>query len=426
MELLQKRLKVLIVAAAAHPEKGSEPGAGWGWIETLAKYHDLWVIAGEREGNRQAIERRFKEVPYLKEHLYIYYLPRPDGSFLERIWPLLYYRYYRKWHQQAYLLALELHDKIGFDLVHQLKMAGYREPGYLWQFNLPFVWGPTGGTVNVPLRFASVLGMREFLYHLGKTVMNNLQLRYHKRVIAALNRADGFVTSTSDTRDAFLRIHCKDSTVIADTGPAIKEVPLSKIHSYAGDRPLKLIWSGIHVSRKALPLVLKALSRLPEHVKWHLDIIGLGPMTERWKKLSSKLNIDRNCTWHGWLSRDKAIETMSEADIFVFPSLHEGMPTVVIEALSIGLPVICLDHCGQGDAITEDSGIKIPVTSPRKVINDISVAITLLAENHEKIERLSQGALQRSQKFTWEKLSQKMLSVYQNAIICRKSKHVIH
>lgn len=413
----KNRLKVLIVAAAAHPEKGSEPGSGWGWIETLSEYHDLWVIVGEREGNREAIEKRFKEVPYLKERISLYYLPRPDGPFLERIWPLLYYRYYRQWHQQAYHVALKLNEEIGFDLVHQLKMAGYREPGYLWQFNLPFVWGPTGGTVNVPLRFASVLGVREFLYHLGKTVINNLQLRYHKRVIAALKRADGFVTSTSDTRDAFLRVHGKDSIVIADTGPPIKGAPNPKIRKYSGERELRMVWSGLHVSRKALPLVLQALSKLPKEYSWHLDIIGQGPMTRNWQKLSARLDIHTMCTWHGWLTRDKAMNTMSNADIFVFPSLHEGMPTVVIEALSMGIPVICLDHCGQGDAVTSDCGFKIRVTTPKQIVQGITEAITKIVKNPREIERLSLGALKRSQEFTWEKNAQKMLKVYQQAMM---------
>jgi hypothetical protein len=226
-----KRLKILIVAAAAHPEKGSEPGLGWGWVEALSKYHDLWVITGEREGNREAIARRFQEVSGLSERLNILY--KGDGPYIERIWPLLYYRYYRQWHQKAFQLAEKLNHEICFDLVHQLNMTGFREPGYLWQFNLPFVWGPVGGTANVPLRFASILGVSQFIYHLGKVTLNNLQLKYHRRVRKALKRADGFVTSTSDTRAAFLRVLVK-STMINDNGPldiSLRISPKSRLFS---------------------------------------------------------------------------------------------------------------------------------------------------------------------------------------------------
>jgi hypothetical protein len=85
-----RRLKVLVVAAAAHPEKGSEPGLGWGWIEALSAHHDLWVITGEKEGNREAINGRFEEVADLSKSIAIYFIPRPEGPKLNRIFPPFY------------------------------------------------------------------------------------------------------------------------------------------------------------------------------------------------------------------------------------------------------------------------------------------------------------------------------------------------
>jgi len=414
--LPQRRLKVLVVAAAVHPEKGSEPGLGWGWIEALSAYHDLWVITGEREGNREAIEQRFQDVQALRQRLKLYFIPRPDGPYLERLWPPLYYRYYRQWHQQAFLLGNKLHEEIHFDLAHQLNMTGYREPGYLWRLTLPFVWGPVGGTANVPLRFASILGVKEFCYHLAKTVINNCQLRYHKRVRAALKRADGFVTSTSDTRDAFVRVLGKNSVMINDNGPPLNISYNDQQRDCLLGRPLRLAWSGVHVSRKALSIVLKALAILPKEIAWHLDILGEGQMTKHWKNLATKLNIGANCTWYGWIKKGDAIKTVANADLFLFPSLHESTPAVVFEAMSMGVPVICLDHCGQADVVTQDCGIKIPVTTPNKVIHNFAAAIVQLIKNPDEIHRLSKVAVRRIEDFTWDKKAQAMLKVYEEAI----------
>jgi hypothetical protein len=121
------------------------------------------------------------------------------------VFPPYYYRLYRQWHEKAYDLAKRLAAEVRFDLAHQINMTGYREPGFLWKLDLPFVWGPVGGTANVPLRFASVLGPGPFCYHLAKTVVNKIQLRYHPRVRQALRRVDGFVTSNSTERRAFRR-----------------------------------------------------------------------------------------------------------------------------------------------------------------------------------------------------------------------------
>jgi len=404
-----RRLKVLAVAAAAHPDRGSEPGLGWGWVETLAKHHDLWVISGEREGNREAIERRLREVPGLSDRLKVFFVPRPDGLWLERAFPPLYYRLYRQWHLKAFDVARDLAERIPFDLAHQINMTGYREPGYLWKLDLPFVWGPVGGTQNVPLRFASVLGPGPFFYHLAKVVVNNLQLRFHPRVRKAVRRADGFVSSTSDTRRAFLRVWGKDSVVIPDSGPPLDAVAPRNI----GDgSTFSIAWSGLHVSRKALPLVLHAARRLPAAIDWHLDIIGEGRMSRRWQQLAGKLGIARRCTWHGWVPRVQAQQIVANADVFAFLSLHEGMPTVVMEALALGVPVVCLDICGQGDLVDDSCGIKIPATRPRDVIACAAAALAALAGKPERRDERSQACLRRSALSSWENKAGSMNDVY--------------
>ena len=408
------RLKVLVVAAAVHPDKGSEPGLGWGWVQALSCHHDLWVIAGEREGNREAIELRLQRASELGRRIKFFYLPLANGRYLARVWPPLYYRMYRRWHQQAFRVARQLEAEVGFDLVHQLNMQGYREPGYLWRLHKPFVWGPVGGTANVPLRFASVLGPREFLYHLAKVTINELQLRYHSRVGKALARADGFVSSTSDTRAAFLKVRGKDSVVIQDTGSDKGAVPLARDRARDGSGVLRLAWSGLHVSRKALPILLRAVARL-DRVRWHLDIVGGGPMTARWRALACNLGVDPHCTWHGWLPKRDAIAVVAESDLFVFPSLHEANSTVVMEALACGVPVVCLDHCGMADVVTPDCGVKIPVTSVKEVVGRFAEAIGRLARNSDERRRLSAGAVQRAAEFSWDAKAQKMLDVYEQA-----------
>ena len=46
-------------------------------------------------------------------------------------------------------------------------MVGYREPGYLWKIEKPFVWGPIGGLENSPWRFLPSLGIKGFMFYPG-------------------------------------------------------------------------------------------------------------------------------------------------------------------------------------------------------------------------------------------------------------------
>jgi glycosyltransferase involved in cell wall biosynthesis len=419
---MTKRLKVLVLAAATHPDEGSEPGLGWRWVEALSKFHDLWVITGEYRGNRDAIERRFREHQELIDHLEIFYIPwfvprkRWLSNFCLRLWYPLYYRYYRQWHQEAYQLAKRLHQEVGFDLVHQLNMTGYREPGYLWKLDAPFVWGPVGGTHNVPLRFASVIGFRETLYHLAKRMVNHFQLRHHRRVHAALARANGFITVTPGERETFLRVTGKDSVVIGVN----RAIPPRKRLMGKDDitsRPLQLIWSGIHQSRKALPLALQALAMHRGMCEFHLHVLGEGRMTQTWKQMAQKLQLDKYCTWHGLVEHKQAVNLLGKGDVLVFTSLGESTPSVVLESLSVGVPVICLDHCGMAEVVTPDCGVKIPVTTPKNVIIDLAETIYRLAKNPDEVHLLSEGALKRAREYSWDSGVQPMLKVYQHAII---------
>jgi glycosyltransferase involved in cell wall biosynthesis len=82
----------------------------------------------------------------------------------------------------------------------------------------------------------------------------------------------------------------------------------------------------------------------------------------------------------------------------------------------LGIPVICLDHCGQADVINDTCGIKIPVITPKQSIADISKAIICLAENPYLRSSLSKKAKQRVLDFSWEKKTEVMVRIYENAV----------
>ncbi len=416
-----KRLKILISAYACSPYQGSEPGMGWGWIKAMSQYHDLWVISEESE-SRVDVEAELENNPQMRERAGFFYVPIVRHRILGNYSLPSFYIYYKNWQKKVYKLACLLHEKIGFDLVHQLNMIGYREPGYLWKLPVPFVWGPVGGTADVPLRFASVLGPGRFLYHLARNTINAWQLRYHNRVKAALERADSFVTATQDTRLSFLQVTGKDSAVISPTGVDVNDNYSRRAGTNQIDKPLKLVYAGVHVSRKALPVALKALALVPSKYHWHLDVLGTGPMTASWKRMATRLGIDKNCTWHGWLPRrNDAVCIMEQADALVFPSLQEGFPTVVLEALSKGLAVICFDHCGMADAVNDSCGIKIPVTTPKRAIRGFAEAVERLAADRDELKRLSTGALIRAGEYSWQSRASQMLNIYGRALHIEKA-----
>jgi glycosyltransferase involved in cell wall biosynthesis len=158
--------------------------------------------------------------------------------------------------------------------------------------------------------------------------------------------------------------------------------------------------------------LLKALAKLNDKINWNLDVLGQGTQTKTWKNLAQKLSIGSNCNWHGWIPKDKAIMLMNEAHIFVITSLKDLTSSVTLEALSNGIPIICLEHCGFADVVTPDCGIKIPLSSPRQVTIDIERAIDKLWSDEAYRQKLAIGALKRAREFSWEKKMETLNDIY--------------
>lgn len=412
--------RILIVAAACNPYKGSDFKVGWGRIQETAKYFDTWVICGPWD--REDIIRYQQEHG---DHPFLHFCFVEERWFerlLKRRRPIFYTNFlpYHLWHRRAYKVAASLHEKLRFHVTHQVSLIGYREPGFLWKLDTPFIWGPVGGTQNYPSRFLVSAGFPGAVLEGCRSVVNWLQLRLSPRVRRAARQAACFLAANSQVKRSFERVHGIKATVLLETGLA--EVTPANDLNPKPHRPLRLLWSGDFKHHKALPLLLRALSRLPPELPYELKILGRGPLERRWKKLSEQLGVDDRCRWLDWLPFEEAMRQYDWANVLVFTSLRDTSGNVVLEALSHGVPVICLDHQGVGDIVTSECGVKIPVTSPKKVILGLRDAIVSLAMTEKHLQSLSRGALERARKYLWAANGAQMASVYLATMAVTKSR----
>ena len=404
--------RVLMLAYTCSPYRGSEPGVGWHRAVEMAKHFEMWVITEEHEFKDDIEQYLLENGPI--ENLQFLFVPRivASAELWRRIFWIrpLYYSAYSLWHRRAYRVARDLCSENRFDLVHQSTMCGFREPGRLWRLDAPFIWGPVGGTQSYPWRFLPQAGFVGLLKEGARNIVNSLQLRFTPRVRKAARRADALLTAIPAGQGDFKRIHGVDSICMLDVG--ISGV-IGEPRTYQGrKRPLRLLWSGYFGHHKALQLLLKALAQLPESVDYELRILGKGPRQRAWQKLAGRLGAQDHCTWLGWLPHNEAKNQNIWADVFVFTSLRDTCGSVVLEALSQGLPIICLDHQGVGSVVTDRCGIKVPVTTPRQVVRGLRDAIARAARDDERLEALSRGAIERAQDYRWQRHGERLADLY--------------
>ena len=403
--------RVLLVAYACDPCRGSEGGVGWNRAVQAARFFDTTVICEETEF-AEGVRRRLRErgeIPGLQFHFI------PQRRWESHLWrvPGLGYLAYNLWQRRAFRLAQRLHAEQAFDLVHQVNFTTYREPGYLWKLDAPFIWGPFGGTQNCPWRYRGRGGMLAAAAETVRAACNGLQLRMGRRLRRSLHRAALVLTCNSTAQRDFARVHGVTPELFPDTGiTAIPDAPRA-------DRrggPLRILWAGQLIPRKAMDLLIEALARVPDDVRWEVRVVGDGPEKGRWQRLARRRGVDGHITWTGWIPHREMPEQYGWADVFAFTSVRDNMGTVVLEAMGAGLPVLCLDHQGAHDAVTDSCGIKIPVVSPQDTIGRFTAAIDSLARQPQRCRELGRAAKERAKEYLWSRQGEAMAALYRRVL----------
>lgn len=400
-------MKVLISCYACSPYEGSEPGMGWRFIQELSKLHELHVIV-EGEKFQEKILGYYQEHPEEQGIIKFYFINKIRHRTLRKIWPPSYYWFYKRWQEKAYQLAKELDSYEHFDIVHQLNMVGFREPGYLYRLEKPFVWGPIGGFSNSPWRLLPSIGVYGMFYYGFRNLINMWQMRSIQRVKDAMTSASCLVAATKEDQSAIQALFGRNAIIIPEVGLESKEFPELPYRPF-GER-LKICWSGQHTPGKALNLLLESLTSV-DSTQVELHIIGKGQKTNDWISLADKLGL-QNIIWHGWVERNEAHRIMQNCHLFCITSLKDLTSTVLLEALSFGLPVIALDHCGFSNVITDQCGRKIAIKSKKQVVRDFASAITELADNEPLRRKLSEGARARAMEYNWEDKARTISDIY--------------
>ena len=410
-------LKVLINAYACSPGMGSEPGMAWNWVKNLAKFCELHIITeGEFREKIEAV------VPTLEQggNMHFYYNPVSD-EIRKMCWnqgDWRFYKYYRQWQWKTYLMAKDICEKERIDVLHQLNMIGFREPGYLWKLSkesgVPFVWGPIGGLKQFPTAYLKGAGLKMQLFMRLKNFLNIWQLKHEKRVDEALKTAKLLISSIPDSYRALKKYKGLESIVTPETGCFLSgDISTSRFDT----EEFHVMWVGKFDFRKQLPLALLAVA-LAKNPKLKLDVYGSGSVgqVEMAKRMGEELGISQQVIWHGNQKNDVVMEAMRKAQLFFFTSVNEDTSTVVLEAVSNRLPVVCFDACGMSAVIDDSVGRKIALSHPSQSAHDFARILNELEGDRSLLKHLSENCKQRQMELSWEVKARKVVEEYERIV----------
>jgi len=139
---------------------------------------------------------------------------------------------------------------------------------------------------------------------------------------------------------------------------------------------------------------------------------GDGPLEQDLNRKAREMGISENIIFLGW--RDDVAKIISIYDIFVLPSLNEGMGRVLAEAMALGKPIVASNTGGIPDLVIHGkNGFLVPPKNPKELAKYIQVLI----EDKDKREKMSLKGKEMSLNFSAEIMIEKIASLYKELLI---------
>jgi len=398
--------KILLMAYAVSPTKGSEYSVGWNFITELSKKNIVHLIcgaSGEHIGDTKEIEEYLQKNPIQNLNLHTV---KPTNTvdfingFNKKGFGPAFYIAFRFWHKSALKKARDIINEYPIDIIHQYNPIGFREPGYLWKLDKPFVWGPIGGANFVNPTLLKNESIRVKVFFLLKNFATFLQLNFSSRVKKASHKAERLIFCNTENKKNFEKFIGKSGLVISEQAVPILDLNKFDLFLDKDLEDLKIINIGRLNERKNTKFLLEALS-LIQSKKWELHIVGEGNMKNKLIDISIKLEIDKNIVWHGFKSRKEIFRLIQQSDLHALTSLSEANTTVLYETRLFGVPTISLDQNGMHDTLANGNGILVPVTSYDETKKEYAKKIEELIENREVLEKLKKRTFELAKESTW-------------------------
>lgn len=189
-------------------------------------------------------------------------------------------------------------------------------------------------------------------------------------------------------------------------------LPIRKVpnHDY-----LKFLYAGSLTRLKGLDVLLKSLARIGQRRAWFLSVAGTGPEREKLVLLARREGILSKVSFLGPVDPMDMPNLMSSHHVLVLPSYREGRPSVVLEALAAGLPVIATDIDGTRELV--EHGITGWLFKPgdNNTLTEIFLEILNGTYNLEQMGHQARKWM-KTNALTWEETARTYESLYRNAI----------
>ena len=386
---------------------------GWNLLIQIARHHQVWALTNAAD--RPSLEEAWAKDPVPNINFSYVGLPR---------WlrPLLRIQgghqfYYHLWQLWAYFAARKLHKEHRFDLFHHVTYANDWLASFIGALlPVPYVRGPGGGAHRTPKGFEGEYTLGGRIWEKVRSVFQWI-LRHEPLFIIGQRRARAILVCNRASQSKFPKNWSSKVHLFPVSGVSTSDLSFSATPTPEDGR-FRVLTAGSLIRVKGFGLAIRAFQQFaknrPEAEFW---IFGSGPEEARLRALVRRENLEDKVHLKGAVPRDDLLAEMAQQDVFLFPSLRDGGGTVVIEAMALGKPVVCLDTGGPGMHITPECGIKISPRSRSEAVVDLAGALERLYSDPNLRQTLGEaGRRKAEEEYHWDRLGQRLMGIYEQAM----------
>jgi glycosyltransferase involved in cell wall biosynthesis len=149
-----------------------------------------------------------------------------------------------------------------------------------------------------------------------------------------------------------------------------------------------------------------------EKEDFELHLVGEGPLGDVLKNYATTLSMHDRIFWHGWCGKNELRQYYQQAICILNPSLYEGMPNVVLEAMACGLPAIASNVAGNKSVVRHDeTGFLFNLQSPEQFRKAVAI---ILKDSNLSLQMGLRGRDWVKRDFSWDKVAENYMRLFED------------
>jgi len=284
-----------------------------------------------------------------------------------------------------------------YDLIHIFFGVPSGPLGYIAKklFGIPYLIRMGGG--DVP-------GFRPFQYkHLYKILKPAFNILWRN--------ADFLVANSDGLRDMAAKAFPNLPVQVIPNGVDLDA--FTNGHARCPAQEVRILFVSRLIRRKGLQFLIDAIPQIIQAVNcpFVIKVVGDGPDKDDFVAQAEELGVSRYLRFVGYVDHGKLPEYYLDADIFTLPSLAEGMPNVVLEAIGSGLPIVATRVAGSEELVHHgENGFLV---EPRDV-NALAQALISLINQRGLREKMGLRSKQFARSYSWESVAEAYARLYEH------------